>query len=71
MRTPTGQQGGSKARWTMLMCPLSQLSQARRLVRSLHSRRPGLLSADIGTDGKSILYVPLMNEGEVAALKLD
>ena len=31
--------------------------------------KPG--SADIGTDGKSILYVPLMNEGEVAALKLD
>ncbi|QKC94016.1 SMP-30/gluconolactonase/LRE family protein [Mesorhizobium sp. NZP2298] len=31
--------------------------------------KPG--SADIGTDGKSILYVPLMNDGEVAALKLD
>ncbi|WP_214475312.1 ATP/GTP-binding protein [Mesorhizobium sp. dw_380] len=31
--------------------------------------KPG--SADIGTDGKSILYVPLMSEGEVAALKLD
>ncbi|MER9298451.1 ATP/GTP-binding protein [Mesorhizobium sp. M0621] len=31
--------------------------------------KPG--SADIGTDGKSVLYVPLMNEGEVAALKLD
>ncbi|WP_027161236.1 ATP/GTP-binding protein [Mesorhizobium sp. WSM1293] len=31
--------------------------------------KPG--SADIGTDGKSILYVPLMNEGEVVALKLD
>jgi sugar lactone lactonase YvrE len=31
--------------------------------------KPG--GADIGTDGKSILYVPLMNEGEVAALKLD
>jgi sugar lactone lactonase YvrE len=31
--------------------------------------KPG--SADIGTDGKSILYVPLMNEGEIAALKLD
>jgi sugar lactone lactonase YvrE len=31
--------------------------------------KPGI--ADIGTDGKSILYVPLMNEGEVAALKLD
>ncbi|MFD2053935.1 SMP-30/gluconolactonase/LRE family protein [Mesorhizobium calcicola] len=31
--------------------------------------KPG--SADIGTDGKSILYVPLMNEGDVAALKLD
>lgn len=31
--------------------------------------KPG--SADIGTDGKSILYVPLMNEGEVAALQLD
>ncbi|WP_245446302.1 hypothetical protein [Mesorhizobium kowhaii] len=31
--------------------------------------KPG--SADIGTDGKSILYVPLMNEGEVAALTLD
>ncbi|TPL77597.1 ATP/GTP-binding protein [Mesorhizobium sp. B2-3-15] len=28
-------------------------------------------SADIGTDGKSILYVPLMNEGEVAALKIE
>lgn len=31
--------------------------------------KPG--SADIGTDGKSTIYVPLMNEGEVAALKLD
>ncbi|RUZ78655.1 ATP/GTP-binding protein [Mesorhizobium sp. M7A.F.Ca.US.006.01.1.1] len=31
--------------------------------------KPG--SADIGTDGKSILYVPLMNQGEVAALQLD
>jgi sugar lactone lactonase YvrE len=31
--------------------------------------KPG--SADIGTDGKSILYVPLMNEGEVTALTLD
>ena len=31
--------------------------------------KPG--SADIGTDGKSILYVPLINEGEVAALKID
>ncbi|TPJ20144.1 SMP-30/gluconolactonase/LRE family protein [Mesorhizobium sp. B2-7-3] len=31
--------------------------------------KPG--SADIGTDGKSILYVPLMNEGEVAALKIE
>ncbi|AMX95929.1 MULTISPECIES: hypothetical protein [Mesorhizobium] len=31
--------------------------------------KPG--SADIGADGKSILYVPLMNEGEVVALKLD
>ncbi|MBZ9738006.1 MULTISPECIES: SMP-30/gluconolactonase/LRE family protein [unclassified Mesorhizobium] len=31
--------------------------------------KPG--SADIGTDGKSILYVPLMNEGEVAAFKID
>ncbi|MEO5758787.1 MAG: ATP/GTP-binding protein [Mesorhizobium sp.] len=31
--------------------------------------KPG--SADIGTDGKSVIYVPLMNEGEVAALKLD
>ncbi|CAN7230917.1 SMP-30/gluconolactonase/LRE family protein [Mesorhizobium sp. LjNodule214] len=28
-------------------------------------------SADIGTDGKSTIYVPLMNEGEVAALSLD
>ena len=33
------------------------------------SFKPG--SADIGTDGKSTIYVPLMNEGEVAALKLD
>ncbi|UVK39570.1 ATP/GTP-binding protein [Mesorhizobium sp. AR10] len=33
------------------------------------SFRPG--SADIGTDGKSTIYVPLMNEGEVAALTLD
>ncbi|MBZ9772955.1 SMP-30/gluconolactonase/LRE family protein [Mesorhizobium sp. CO1-1-8] len=31
--------------------------------------KPG--SADIGTDGKSILYVPRMNESEVAAMKLD
>ncbi|TPK78838.1 ATP/GTP-binding protein [Mesorhizobium sp. B2-4-18] len=31
--------------------------------------KPG--SADIGTDGKSILYMPLMNEGEVAALKIE
>ena len=31
--------------------------------------KPG--SADIGTDGKSTIYVPLMNEGEVAALTLD
>ncbi|AZO40421.1 ATP/GTP-binding protein [Mesorhizobium sp. M7D.F.Ca.US.005.01.1.1] len=31
--------------------------------------KPG--SADIGTDGKSILYVPLMSEGEVAAMKLE
>ncbi|MBZ9855659.1 ATP/GTP-binding protein [Mesorhizobium sp. CA13] len=31
--------------------------------------RPG--SADIGTDGKSILYVPLMNDGEIVALRLD
>jgi sugar lactone lactonase YvrE len=31
--------------------------------------KPG--SADIGTDGKSTIYVPLMNEGEVAALRLD
>ncbi|CAN7243336.1 ATP/GTP-binding protein [Mesorhizobium amorphae] len=31
--------------------------------------KPG--SADIGTDGKSTIYVPLMNEGEVAALSLD
>ncbi|QPC89900.1 SMP-30/gluconolactonase/LRE family protein [Mesorhizobium sp. INR15] len=31
--------------------------------------KPG--SADIGTDGRSVIYVPLMNEGEVAALKLD
>ena len=31
--------------------------------------KPG--SADIGTDGKSTIYVPLMNEGLVAALKLD
>ncbi|WP_292201300.1 ATP/GTP-binding protein [Mesorhizobium sp.] len=31
--------------------------------------KPG--SADIGTDGNSTIYVPLMNEGAVAALKLD
>jgi len=31
--------------------------------------KPG--SADIGTDGKSTIYVPLMNEGEVAALTLE
>lgn len=31
--------------------------------------KPG--SADIGTDGKSIIYVPLMNEGDVVALALD
>ncbi|RWM21156.1 ATP/GTP-binding protein [Mesorhizobium sp.] len=31
--------------------------------------KPG--SADIGTDGNSTLYVPLMNEGAVAALKID
>ena len=31
--------------------------------------KPG--SADIGTDGNSTIYVPLMNEGEVAALKID
>ncbi|ANT49222.1 SMP-30/gluconolactonase/LRE family protein [Mesorhizobium amorphae] len=31
--------------------------------------KPG--SADIGTDGKSTIYVPLMNEGAVAALSLD
>ncbi|KUM23613.1 ATP/GTP-binding protein [Mesorhizobium loti] len=31
--------------------------------------KPG--SADIGTDGKSTIYVPLMNEGEIAALKID
>ena len=31
--------------------------------------KPG--SADIGTDGKSTIYVPLMNEGEVAAITLD
>ncbi len=31
--------------------------------------KPG--SADIGTDGKSTIFVPLMNEGEVAALSLD
>ncbi|RUU25321.1 ATP/GTP-binding protein [Mesorhizobium sp. M6A.T.Ce.TU.016.01.1.1] len=31
--------------------------------------KPG--SADIGTDGKSTIYVPQMNEGEVAALSLD
>jgi sugar lactone lactonase YvrE len=31
--------------------------------------KPG--SADIGTDGKSTIYVPLMNEGEIAALTLD
>lgn len=38
---------------------------ARREGLALHSR------TGIGTDGKSILYIPLMNEGEVAALKLD
>ncbi|TGQ74520.1 MAG: SMP-30/gluconolactonase/LRE family protein [Mesorhizobium sp.] len=37
--------------------------------RAIAHFKPG--SADIGTDGKSTLYVPLMNEGEVAALKLD
>jgi hypothetical protein len=31
--------------------------------------KPG--SADIGTDDMSTIYVPLMNEGEVAALSLD
>lgn len=31
--------------------------------------KPG--SADIGTDGKSTIYVPLMNEGEIAAMSLD
>jgi sugar lactone lactonase YvrE len=31
--------------------------------------KPG--SADIGTDGKKIIYVPLMGEGEVEALGLD
>lgn len=31
--------------------------------------KPG--SADIGTDSKSTIFVPLMNEGEVAALTLD
>lgn len=31
--------------------------------------KPG--SADIGTDGNSTIYVPLMNEGEIAALKID
>ncbi|WFP63696.1 ATP/GTP-binding protein [Mesorhizobium sp. WSM4904] len=31
--------------------------------------KPG--SADIGTDGNSTIYVPLMNEGAVAALSLD
>ncbi|TIV22031.1 MAG: ATP/GTP-binding protein, partial [Mesorhizobium sp.] len=31
--------------------------------------KPG--SADIGTDGKATIYVPLMGEGEVAALSLD
>ncbi|MER9653518.1 ATP/GTP-binding protein [Mesorhizobium sp. M0152] len=31
--------------------------------------KPG--SADIGTDGKSTIFVPLMIEGEVAALKVD
>ncbi len=31
--------------------------------------KPG--SADIGTDGKSTIFVPLMNEGEIAALTLD
>ncbi|MER8953064.1 SMP-30/gluconolactonase/LRE family protein [Mesorhizobium sp. M0833] len=31
--------------------------------------KPG--SADIGTDGKSTIFVPLMNEGEVSALGLD
>ncbi|RWA60704.1 ATP/GTP-binding protein [Mesorhizobium sp.] len=33
------------------------------------SFKPG--SADIGTDGSSTIYVPLMNEGEVTALKID
>ncbi|MGX5848257.1 SMP-30/gluconolactonase/LRE family protein [Mesorhizobium sp. PL10] len=31
--------------------------------------KPG--SADIGTDGASAIYVPLMNEGEIAAMSLD
>ncbi|MER9233736.1 ATP/GTP-binding protein [Mesorhizobium sp. M0622] len=31
--------------------------------------KPG--SADIGTDGRSTIFVPLMNDGEVAALSLD
>ncbi|MER8949329.1 SMP-30/gluconolactonase/LRE family protein [Mesorhizobium sp. M0185] len=31
--------------------------------------KPG--SADIGTDGKSTIFVPLMNDGEIAALGLD
>ncbi|MER8364974.1 ATP/GTP-binding protein [Mesorhizobium sp. M1378] len=31
--------------------------------------KPG--SADIGTDGRSTIFVPLMNDGEVAALGLD
>ncbi|MER8529556.1 ATP/GTP-binding protein [Mesorhizobium sp. M0814] len=31
--------------------------------------KPG--SADIGTDGRSTIFVPLMNEGEVSALGLD
>ncbi|ESZ23216.1 ATP/GTP-binding protein [Mesorhizobium sp. L2C084A000] len=43
--------------------------QAGGAPEALAHFKPG--SADIGTDGKSILYVPLMNEGEVAALKLD
>ncbi|WP_245490520.1 ATP/GTP-binding protein [Mesorhizobium sp. M7A.F.Ca.US.011.01.1.1] len=43
--------------------------QAGGAPEALAHFKPG--SADIGTDGKSILYVPLMNEGEVVALKLD
>ncbi|RUW58112.1 ATP/GTP-binding protein [Mesorhizobium sp. M7A.F.Ca.US.008.03.1.1] len=43
--------------------------QAGSVPESVAHFKPG--SADIGTDGKSTIYVPLMNEGEVAALKLD